>query len=161
MASEHMTWHMGTCHDILQYVVTSCNILWHLEQLATFFGILEHVLQHVGTSWNMLWHLGLCHAIWEVGNISWHPGTCCDVLENVVTVMLWDMVAPWLRQWLSTGGLRAVNNTGKKYWQYQYQYFQIKVLAIPIPILKSIAIPIPILLPILFNKWSVTFIHMK
>src|SRR6218665_838203 len=31
---------------------------------------------------------------------------------------------------------RAVNNTGKKYWQYQYQYFQIKVLAIPIPILK-------------------------
>src|SRR6218665_293043 len=42
---------------------------------------------------------------------------------------------------------RAVNNTGKKYWQYQYQYLLIKVLAIPIPILflKSIAIPIPIL----------------
>src|SRR6218665_2949614 len=40
---------------------------------------------------------------------------------------------------------RAVNNTGKKYWQYQY--LLIKVLAIPIPILflKSIAIPIPIL----------------
>ena len=46
--------------------------------------------------------------------------------------------------------VRAVNNTGKKYWaywQYQYQYLLIKVLAIPIPILflKSIAIPIPIL----------------
>src|SRR6218665_2644926 len=41
----------------------------------------------------------------------------------------------------------AVNNTGKKYWQYQYQYLLIKVLAIPIPILflKSIAIPVPIL----------------
>src|SRR6218665_1756968 len=39
---------------------------------------------------------------------------------------------------------RAVNNTGKKYWQYQYQYLLIKVLVIPIPILflKSIAIPI-------------------
>src|SRR6218665_2325411 len=38
---------------------------------------------------------------------------------------------------------RAVNNTGKKYWQYQY--LLIKVLAIPIPILFLKSIPIPIL----------------
>src|SRR6218665_971786 len=38
--------------------------------------------------------------------------------------------------------LSAVNNNGKKYWQYQY--LLIKVLAIPVPtlFLKSIAIPI-------------------
>src|SRR6218665_1183624 len=49
--------------------------------------------------------------------------------------------------------LSAVNNNGKKYWQYQYRYLLIKVLAIPVPtlFLKSIAIPILYQL-ILFDK---------